>query len=102
MRTGGWKGDPVDIVRMPDGRLTSMDNTRILAARETGTEVLGNVRAFDSRLTAQEITRFTREGQVPSTWGEAINIRIQGQTGGFPSRNPSGADTLPKLIGRPK
>ena len=34
MRTNGWKGDPIDVVRMPDRKLTSMDNTRIIAARE--------------------------------------------------------------------
>lgn len=39
MRTNGWKGDPVDVVKMPDGKLTSMDNTRIAAAREAGIDV---------------------------------------------------------------
>lgn len=27
MRTNGWKGDPADVVKMPDGKLASMDNT---------------------------------------------------------------------------
>ena len=47
MRTNGWKGDPVDVVRMPDGRLTSIDNTRIRAARAAGIDMQANVRSFD-------------------------------------------------------
>jgi filamentous hemagglutinin len=39
MRTQGWKGDPVDVVRLPDGTFSSIDNTRILAAREAGIDV---------------------------------------------------------------
>ncbi|THB82430.1 hypothetical protein E1N66_21030, partial [Pantoea allii] len=34
MKKDGWKGDPVDVIKMPDGKMTSMDNTRISAARE--------------------------------------------------------------------
>lgn len=51
MRTNGWKGDPVDVVKMPDGKLTSMDNTRIAAAREAGIDVKASVRGFDDPLT---------------------------------------------------
>ena len=32
MRANGWVGDAIDVVRMPDGGLTSLDNTRLLAA----------------------------------------------------------------------
>ena len=53
MKRDGWKGDPVDVVRMPDGMPTSMDNTRILAAREAGVEVKANVRSFDELLTPE-------------------------------------------------
>jgi len=44
MKSDGWKGDPVDVVRMPDGKLTSIDNTRIAAAREAGIDVKATVR----------------------------------------------------------
>lgn len=27
MKAKGWKGDPIDVVRMPDGSLTTLDNT---------------------------------------------------------------------------
>lgn len=51
MRAKGWKGDPVDMVKMPDGELMSMDNTRIAAAIEAGIEVKATVRGFDDTLT---------------------------------------------------
>ena len=102
MRTNGWKGDPVDVVRMPDGGLTSIDNTRISAAREAGIDVQANVHTFDAPLTADEIGRFTKGSQVPATWGDAVTIRINSQSGGFGVKNPYGADTLPRVTGRPK
>ncbi|MCE2860259.1 MAG: hypothetical protein LW731_10510, partial [Oxalobacteraceae bacterium] len=102
MRTNGWKGDPVDVVRMPDGRLTSIDNTRIMAAREAGIDAQVNVRSFDAPLTADEIGRFTKGGQVPSTWGDAVMIRINSQSGRFGVKYPYGADQLPRLTGGSK
>ena len=33
MKAKGWDGAPIDVVRMPDGNLTTIDNTRVLAAR---------------------------------------------------------------------
>ena len=50
---------------MPDGKLTSMDNTRIVAAREAGIDVQANVSAYDSKLTKDELGRFTKGSQVP-------------------------------------
>jgi hypothetical protein len=101
MKTDGWQGAPVDAVRMPDGKLTSIDNTRIAAAREAGIDVQVNVRDFNSPLTPVEVTRFTRNGQAPSTWGEAITLRIDGQSGKFGVNNPYGSDSLPKITGKP-
>jgi hypothetical protein len=102
MKTDGWKGDPVDVVEMPDGQLTSLDNTRIVAAREAGIDVKANIRAFDEPLSAAEITRFTKNGKVPSTWGDAVNVRIASQSGKFPVNYPYGSDKLPKVTGNPK
>ncbi len=76
-----------------------MDNTRILAARETSTNVQARIRAFDDKLTAQEIGRFTKGNQVPSTWGEAITIRINSQSGKFGVNNPYGANFLLRVKG---
>ena len=39
MRNNGWAGDPIDVVRMPDGGLTTIDNTRVVAARQAGIDV---------------------------------------------------------------
>ena len=36
MKKDGWKGDPIDVVNMSDGAPTSLDNTRVLAARQAG------------------------------------------------------------------
>ncbi len=101
MDKNGWKGDPVDVVRMPDDKLTSLDNTRIRAARESKTEVQAVEHAFDEPLTPEQAERFTHKDQVPSTWGEAAQIRINKQSGGFGKKNPMGSDELPKLSGKP-
>uniref|UniRef100_UPI0013A548AC VENN motif pre-toxin domain-containing protein n=1 Tax=Aggregatibacter segnis TaxID=739 RepID=UPI0013A548AC len=79
MRKNGWNGKPVDVVNMPDNAPTSMDNTRILAAREAGIKVEANVHSFNEKLTAREVERFQVNGVFPNTWGEAILLRIEKQ-----------------------
>lgn len=77
MRTNGWAGKPVDVVRMLDGTLTSIDNTRILAARRAGIEIQANVRAFDELiLDANRMDSLSVRGVTPSTWGDAAVLRI--------------------------
>lgn len=39
MKANGWKGDPIDVVKMSDGKLTTIDNTRVVAAREAGIDI---------------------------------------------------------------
>jgi hypothetical protein len=104
MKKDGWKGDPVDVVKMPDGKFTSMDNTRITAAREAGIDIKANARNFDDKLTPEETIRFSdpRRGLEPKTWGEAITGRINKQTGGFSKNNPYGANESPRITGKPK
>ncbi|WP_236650488.1 hemagglutinin repeat-containing protein [Photorhabdus laumondii] len=104
MKKNGWKGDPVDVVKMPDGKFTSMDNTRITAAREAGIDIKANVRSFDDKLTPAESIRFSdpRRGLEPKTWGEAITGRINKQTGGFSKNNPYGSDAPPRITGKSK
>ncbi|WP_275415315.1 VENN motif pre-toxin domain-containing protein, partial [Snodgrassella gandavensis] len=104
MKTNGWKGDPVDVIKMPDGKFTSMDNTRIAAAREAGIDIKANVRNFDDKLLPAEVNRFSdpRKGFVPTTWGEAITGRINKQSGGFSKNNPYGSSTPPRISGKPK
>ncbi len=68
MRANGWQGDPVDVVRMPDNMLTSVDNKRILAAKMAGIDVQANVYAFDEGLPGEIAFRFPGpKGQVPTT-----------------------------------
>lgn len=100
MKKDGWNGDPVDIVIMPNGTATSMDNTRILAAREAGVNVQANVRDYNSPLTPAERDRFTSGKNIPSTWGEAIKLRIekQGQfEKGWEIKFPHGSIYDPKV-----
>lgn len=79
MKKNGWNGEPVDIVIMPNGSATSMDNTRILAAREAGIDVKAKVRDFNTTLTSLEKDRFKSGNVVPKTWGEAIKLRVEKQ-----------------------
>lgn len=94
VRTGEF-GDPVDVVRMNDGKMTSIDNRRIIAASRANIQVKARVHSRTDKLTAEEQTRFTRrvKGQdvVPNTWGEAIDLRISGQNGLWRRTYPNGA-----------
>jgi filamentous hemagglutinin len=100
MKTGGWKGDPVDVVKMPDGAFTSMDNTRISAARDAGIKVQANVHGFNDPLPADMIA-IDRFGDA-KTWGEALAGRISNQKPpSFGNANPNGSPTAPRITGRP-
>lgn len=70
MKQNGWHGEPIDVVRMPDGKLTTADNTRILAARSAGIQAQARVRDFDAKIGINDATRF-KHGQPgnPTTWG---------------------------------
>ncbi|MDM5140240.1 DUF6531 domain-containing protein [Aeromonas bestiarum] len=101
MRENGWQGDPIDVVKMPDGGLTSMDNTRVRAAREAGVKVQARVNDFERPLTEAERERFTKADTAPDTWGEAILLRINSQKPKvFAKSNPHGANVEPKLSGK--
>ena len=67
MKAKGWDGDPIDVVRMPDGNLTTIDNTRVLAARYAEIDVQANVHAFDAVLPQDLdlIERLTTPKGVP-------------------------------------
>ncbi|QGL26300.1 hypothetical protein GJV52_12645 [Neisseria brasiliensis] len=101
MKTKGWQGEPVDIIKMPDNKLTSMDNTRIRAARDAGINVKANVHNFNDPLPDRMITS-GRFGDA-KTWGEAITKRISDQRPkSFGNNNPSGTPTAPKITGKSK
>ena len=91
MRNKGWDGDPIDVVRMPDGGLTTIDNTRVVAARQAGIDVQANIHAYDDLLPVEYIDRFTTKKGVPTTWGDAITLRIGKQNSTFRNNNPFGS-----------
>jgi hypothetical protein len=92
MRADGWIGEPIDVVRMWDDGLTTVDNTRVLAAHQAGIGVLARVHAFDEALLGDMIGRFTtRKGGVPSTWRDAVLNRIGIQNVPYRTRSPAGS-----------
>ena len=100
MKKCGWKGDPIDVIRMPDGKMTSMDNTRINATRDAGIRVEANVRNFNDPLP-KDMVDSGRFGSA-TTWGEAITGRINNQSGGFSKNNPYGTANSPRITGKGK
>lgn len=93
MGANGWVGSPIDVVRMNDGGLTTLDNTRVLAARRAGIPVQANIRAFDDPLPGGDFAdRFRhRRNGIPVTWGEAVTNRLANQSARYRNRWPSGS-----------
>ena len=91
MRENGWVGPPIDVVKMADSRLTTMDNTRVVAATEVGISVKAVVHSYDEALTPAEISRFTTKAGIPSTWGEAITLRVKKQASYWRKTHPYGS-----------
>ena len=91
MRSDGWVGAPIDVVRMPDGDLTTIDNTRVLAARQAGIDVSANVHGFDEPLPPDMIGRFTTRTGPVTTWGQAVGQRIGRQNATLRTAYPLGS-----------
>lgn len=90
-------GNPMNIVRVSDGQLTAIDNTRVAAARQAGIDVQANIHGYNDPLSSDFIDRFTTKKGIPSTWGEAIELRIGKQNATFRNTSPSGSFDMPKL-----
>ena len=90
MKANGWAGDPIDVVRISDGGLTTLDNTRVLASSRANINVQANIRNASDALPANLVERFTTKKGVPSTWGDAVNLRIGKQNAGFRNTHPNG------------
>ncbi|RZQ63632.1 hypothetical protein EWH70_13385 [Amycolatopsis suaedae] len=92
MKANGWVGEPIDVVRLPDGRLTTLDNTRVVAARHAGIDVRARVHEYDEPLPdADQIERFSTTRGTPSTWGDAVRLRIGKQSASYRNRWPEGS-----------
>jgi hypothetical protein len=95
MKANGWQGGPIDVVKMPDGKLTSVDNTRIASARQSGINAHANVHGYNDSLTPDQMSRFATKKGIPKTWGEAIRLRVGKQNSAFRNSFPSGSFDLP-------
>ena len=76
--------------------IDSMDNTRLVAATEVGIDVKAVVHKYDDPLSPAEKDRFTTKKGVPSTWGEAVKLRIQKQASSWRKTHPYGAYHMDK------
>ncbi|HEV2614882.1 MAG TPA: hypothetical protein VGV92_09320 [Gammaproteobacteria bacterium] len=100
MQKDGWVGDPIDVIKMPNGELTTIDNTRVLAAREAGIKVSANIRNYNEKLPEGMADRFehpTVQGAHPETWGEAVEYRVLRQSLGYMNAFPEGTLEIPRI-----
>ena len=71
MQVNGWVGQPIDIVKLSDGTLVTVDNTRVLAASRTGIDVKAIVRSVEWAIVAvalivvHEVLNFFRGSCCP-------------------------------------
>jgi hypothetical protein len=97
MRQRGFVVDPdrlMDVVRMPDGQLTTLDNTRLLAASDAGVNIQARIWQFDDLMPNDPlfVDRFAgRNGQLPVTFGEAVTNRIGRQSATYRNNYPVGS-----------
>lgn len=83
MTNDGWTRGPIHAIQMPDGKIISMDNKRLAAARKSGTEVHVVIHKFNEPLSDDLKIRFSIKDpdtknviEGAMTWGEAIFNRI--------------------------
>lgn len=97
MQQNGFVVEPdrlIDVVRMPDGQLTSLDNTGILAAQRAGVNIQARVFDYTDPLPndLDYISCFIgRKGEVPTTYGDAVMNRIGNQCSTFRNLYPYGS-----------
>ncbi|WP_396230530.1 RHS repeat-associated core domain-containing protein [Frankia sp. ACN1ag] len=92
MRANGWAGDRIDVVRMPDGGLTSVDNRRVLAAKITNTRIQANIHRYSDPIPSDFAGRFRDTKKIsPDTWGEAVENRLRGQKAIYRQTYPMGS-----------
>lgn len=84
----------IDVVWMPDGGLTTLDNTRILAASRAGVNIWARVWKHTDPLPNDTdfISRFVgRRREIPQTFGDAVLNRISNQNSRFRNTYPYGS-----------
>ncbi len=94
MKKKGWYGDGMDVVEMPDKSYVTIDNTRLASAKLSGTQPRAHIHTFDEPFPlAREPESFKnpKSGQIPRTWGEALQNRIADQKGAWRRKYPEGS-----------
>lgn len=85
-------GTSIDVVSFSDGGLTTLDNTRLLSAGYSNTPVQGLVHDAGNSIPSG-MGRFitSRSRDVPETWQEAVNNRINRQNATYRDTYPEGS-----------
>ena len=87
MKANEWQGSPIDVVRMADGSLVAVDNTRLAAASLSKTPVQAVIRGFDEAFPSARAG-----GNLQgATWGDAVLNRIGGQKPDWRKLYPNGS-----------
>jgi hypothetical protein len=94
MAARGWKGQPIDVVQARNGIMTTLDNTRLLAASRAGISVRATVHQAQDLLPPWMVERFATPKGVPTTWGDALRLRIRNQSASYRSTYPNGSPTI--------
>ncbi|WP_302052060.1 RHS repeat-associated core domain-containing protein, partial [Paenibacillus dendritiformis] len=92
MKANGWAGSPIEVVRMSDGKLTTIDNTRVLSAKYANIDVKAINHDANAFLSENYIERFTTKKGIPTTWEEAIYLRIGKQGAAYKNKYPNGSN----------
>jgi len=96
VKQNGSLMEPIDVVEV-NGKLVSLDNTRVLVAQEQGlSEIYMRLRQATDALPTDEITKMRFPGA--QTWGEAVGQRTGNQRPPLP---PRGTPNRPRVI-RPR
>jgi RHS repeat-associated protein len=90
----------IDIVKMRDGIYTTLDNKRLLAAKELGKDIKATSHNYDDALDEVNQSRFFEQyGKKVDTWGEAVELRTSSQAKYISRDSPSGSFINPKVSG---
>ncbi|MBD3920939.1 hypothetical protein H8B09_19390 [Paenibacillus sp. PR3] len=66
MTKKSWKGEPIDVVRMAYGKLTTIDNTRVLAARQARINVHAIIHESNKSIPVEMAKRFLYRTTYPN------------------------------------
>jgi len=92
MSEKGWDGGPIDVVKTPEGYV-SIDNTRLLVARELGLEkVPVKIHSMGEPLPQSMAGRFGDS----TTWGEALHYRTSNQRPKLPYSGTNKSPRIPR------